>query len=89
MGEQMPLGKAYGIIAVCMFGPGLPTEKHRHIERLDIWKNAAKYALNMDTITTVLEWPQWKEWIAQDSFKDRREAANRVQAATELPEFDE
>jgi hypothetical protein len=40
-----------------MFGPGLPTEKHRHVERLDIWKNAAKYALNMDNITTVLEWP--------------------------------
>ena len=57
MGEQMPLGKAYGIIAVCMFGPGLPTEKHRHVERLDIWKNAAKYALNIDSITTVLEWP--------------------------------
>jgi methionine salvage enolase-phosphatase E1 len=32
---------------------------------------------------------QWKEWIAQDSFKDRREAATRVQAAAELPEFDE
>ena len=32
---------------------------------------------------------QWKEWIAQDSFKERREAAIRVQAATELPEFDE
>ena len=52
MGELMPLGKAYGIIAVCMFGPGLPTEKHRHVERLDIWKNAAKYALNIDSITT-------------------------------------
>ena len=57
MSEQMPLGKAYGIIAVCMFGPGLPTEKHRHVERLDIWKNAAKYACNRDTIKTVLEWP--------------------------------
>ena len=27
MGELMPLGKAHGIMAVCMFGPGLPTEK--------------------------------------------------------------
>ena len=27
-GEFMPLGKAYGVIAVCMFGPGLTTEKH-------------------------------------------------------------
>ena len=60
MGELMPLGKAYGIIAVCMFGPGLPTEKHRHVERLDIWKNAAKYAMNIDSITTVLEWPEAK-----------------------------
>ena len=32
---------------------------------------------------------QWKEWIAQDSFKERRAAAIREQAATELPEFDE
>ena len=32
---------------------------------------------------------QWKEWIALDSFKERRAAAIRVQAATELPEFDE
>ena len=32
---------------------------------------------------------QWKEWIALDSFKERRAAATRVQAATDLPEFDE
>ena len=32
---------------------------------------------------------QWKEWIALDSFKERRAAASRVQAGTELPEFDE
>ncbi len=24
MGELMPLGKAFGIMAVCLFGPGLP-----------------------------------------------------------------
>ena len=63
MGEQMPLGKAYGIIAGCMFGPGLPTEQHRHVKQLDIWKNAAKYALNIDSITTVLEWPDAKDQI--------------------------
>ncbi len=27
MGELMPLGKAFGIMAVCMFGPCLPTER--------------------------------------------------------------
>jgi hypothetical protein len=26
MGELMPLGKAFGILAICMFGPNLPTE---------------------------------------------------------------
>ena len=57
MGELMPLGKAFGIMAVCMFGPGLPTEKALHADRLEIWKNAAKYCLNEVTIKTVLEWP--------------------------------
>lgn len=57
MGELMPLGKAFGIMAVCMFGPNLPTEKALHADRLEIWKNAAKYSLNAATIKTVLEWP--------------------------------
>jgi hypothetical protein len=63
MGEQMPLGKAFGILAICLFGPNLPTDSpgkapvcHR--------KNAAKYAfkLNEDTraIKTVLGWPDHK-----------------------------
>ena len=34
MGELMPLEKAFGILAICMFGPNLPTEKHRHADRL-------------------------------------------------------
>jgi hypothetical protein len=55
MGELMPLGKAFGIMAVTMFGPALPTEKALHADRLEIWKNAAKYCLNEDTIQTVLE----------------------------------
>ncbi len=52
MGELMPPGKAFGILAICMFGPNapnLPTEKHRDADRLQVWKNAAEYALNMDT----------------------------------------
>ncbi len=57
MDELMPLGKAFGIMAVCMFGPCLPTEKAMHADRLEIWKNAAKYCLNEVTIKTVLGWP--------------------------------
>ncbi len=30
MSDKQPLGKAFGIIAVYMFGPNLPTEKSRH-----------------------------------------------------------
>jgi hypothetical protein len=41
MGELMPLGKAFGILAICMFGPNLPTEKDRHADQLQVWKNAA------------------------------------------------
>ncbi len=63
MDELMPLGKAYGIMAVCMFGPGLPTEKLRHMDRVEYWKNAAKYSLNKDTIKTVLDWPDQKALV--------------------------
>ncbi len=60
MGELMPLEKAFGILAICMFGPNLPTEKHRHADRLQVWKNAAKYALNMNSIKVVSEWRDQK-----------------------------
>jgi hypothetical protein len=63
MGELMPLGKAFEIIAVCMFGPCLPTEKAMHADRLEIWKNAAKYCLNEVTIQTVLKWPDQKAQV--------------------------
>ena len=33
MGELMPLGKAFGIMAVCMFWPCLPTEKALHADQ--------------------------------------------------------
>ncbi len=36
MGEQMPLGKAFGILAIRMFGPNLPTEKHWHADRFQV-----------------------------------------------------
>ncbi len=55
MGELMPLGKAFGILAICMFGPNLPNEKHRHADQLQVWKNAAKYDLNMNSIKVVSE----------------------------------
>ena len=64
MGELMPLRQAFGIMAVCMYGPGLPSEKHRHMDRLECWKNAAKYALNHDNIKTILEWPHQKTLVA-------------------------
>ncbi len=32
MGKLMPLGKAFGILAICMFGPNLPKEKHVHAD---------------------------------------------------------
>ena len=63
MGELMPLGKSFGIMAVCTFGPCLPTEKALHADRLEIWKNAAKYCLNEGTIQTVLEWPDQKAQV--------------------------
>jgi hypothetical protein len=33
---QMPLGKAFSIQAICMFWRNLPTEKHRHRDRLQV-----------------------------------------------------
>jgi hypothetical protein len=63
MGELMPLGKAFGMLAICMFGPNLPTEKHRHADRLQVWKNAAKYALNMNSIKVVSEWRDQKALV--------------------------
>ena len=59
----MPLGEAYGIMAVCLFGPELPTEKHRHADRLEVWKNAARHTLNKDSIKAVLEWPDHKALV--------------------------
>ncbi len=63
MGELMPLGKAFGTLTICMFGPNLPTEKHRHADRLQVWKNAAKYALNMNSIKGVSEWRDQKALV--------------------------
>jgi hypothetical protein len=63
MGELMPLGKASGILTICKLWPNLLTEKHRHADRLQVWKNAAKYALNMDSIKVVLEWRDQKALV--------------------------
>ena len=54
MGEKQTLGKAYGILAVMMHGPDLPTELSLHSERLRIFNAAAPYALLPDEITTVV-----------------------------------
>jgi hypothetical protein len=54
MGKLQPMGKAFGILAVCMFGPNPPSEKQRHSDRLLIWKSAAKYCMSDDTIHMIL-----------------------------------
>ncbi len=63
MGELMPLGKVFGILAICMFGPNLPTENHWHADRLQVWNNVAKYSLNMNSIKVVLEWRDQKALV--------------------------
>jgi hypothetical protein len=63
MGELMLFGKAFGILATCMFGPNLPTEKHRHADRLHVWKNATKYTLNVNSIKVVSEWRDQKALV--------------------------
>jgi hypothetical protein len=53
------LGKAFDIIAVCIFGPNLPTEKRRHEDRLRIWRSAlsaAQYSMSDESIEVVLRW---------------------------------
>ena len=57
MGELMPLGKAYAIIAVMTHGPDLPTEISLHNERHSIFMAAAQYAMSDADIKTVLEHP--------------------------------
>ena len=63
MGELMPLGKAYAIIAVMTHGPDLPTELTLHNERHSIFMAAAQYALSADDIKTVLEHPDHEEKV--------------------------
>jgi hypothetical protein len=63
MGELIPLAKAFGILAICMLGPNLPTEKHWHADRLQVWKNAFKYALNMNSIKVVSGWRDQKALV--------------------------
>jgi hypothetical protein len=55
--------KNFGILIICMFGPNLPIEKHRHADRLQVWNNAAKYAMNMNSIKLVLEWRDQKALV--------------------------
>ena len=61
MGELMPLGKAFAIIAVMTHGPNLPTELSQHNERHSIFMAAAQYALSAEDITTVLAHPDADE----------------------------
>jgi hypothetical protein len=54
MGELMPLGKAYAIIAFMMHGPDLPTELAQHNERHWIFVTAAEYALSNEDLAAVM-----------------------------------
>ena len=57
MGQEQPLGKAYAIMAVMMYGPDLPTELSLHNERQRIFMAAAPYAMSSSDIDTVSEHP--------------------------------
>jgi hypothetical protein len=57
MGELMPLGKAFAIIAVMTHGPDPLTELALHNERHRIFMQAAQYAMSEHDIQTVLEHP--------------------------------
>jgi hypothetical protein len=54
MGELMPLGKAFAIIAVMTHGPNIPTEISLHNERHRIFVAAAQYCLSEEDIACVL-----------------------------------
>ena len=54
MGELMPLGKAFAVIAVMTHGPDLPTELSLHNERHRIFVAAAQYSLSEKDIAVVL-----------------------------------
>jgi hypothetical protein len=54
MGELMPLGKAFAVIAVMTHGPDLPTELSLHNERHRIFVAAAQYSLSEKDIAFVL-----------------------------------
>ena len=55
MGKLQPLGKAFAIVAVCIYGPNLPSESFRHNDRKLIWRSAAQYCMTEDTIDSILE----------------------------------
>ena len=57
MGQEQPLGKAYAIMAVMMYGPDLPTEISLHSERQRIFMAAAPYAMSSSDIATVSAHP--------------------------------
>lgn len=57
MGQEQPLGKAYAIMAVMMYGPNLPTEMSLHKDREQIFSAAAPYALSSADIEHVSAHP--------------------------------
>ena len=56
MGGKQPLGKAFGIVAICIFGLNLPTEEQMHADRLRVWRSAARYCLTDKNIDVLMQW---------------------------------
>ncbi len=84
MGKLQPLGKAFAIIAVCMFGPNLPSENGRHTDRKIIWRSAAQYCMTEDTIELILEREKGEPKLVEMNMKSLLNAA-LISVRTDLP----
>ncbi len=60
MGEQMPLGRAYGILAVCRFRPCLKVQACRSIADLE---ECSQILLERDQHQSRFEWPNQKALV--------------------------
>ena len=84
MGKLQPLGKAFAILAVCIFGPNLPSENARHNDRKMIWRSAAHYCMTEDTIDSILEREKGEPKLVEKYLKSFLQAA-LISMRTDLP----
>ena len=84
MGKLQPLGKAFAIVAVCIYGPNLPSESFRHNDRKLIWRSAAEYCMAEDTIDSILEHETNDPMLFQKYLKSLLQAA-LISMRTDLP----